>query len=360
MNLGTLCCFDESPQLIDHLSYISHLLGAPMLVSHHSVYETIKKFYPFVDVNLELDWKKLSLESLAQRFDVCIYSGFYSLVNELSPFRAAKAPPLRSIFCPHGNSDKGFQSKIMEWFSKEDICLVYGNRMKDFLKAKGVQDSRNWVTTGNYRFLYYKKYKNHFDKLAHEYIFSKFDAQLPFVLYAPTWKDLEDASSFPAICPYLLKGVGKSWNLIVKLHPLLKSNLLAECVYWEGLFAQNSQTLFLDDFPMIYPLLSKIDLYIGDLSSIGYDFLVYNKPMILLNPHNRKWKGLGTLFELGIELKGCDFPKLLDFIELALSQQVDKECYNIFYTNTFCQKSSLESIRESIFKKLGLFKGDSK
>lgn len=39
---------------------------------------------------------------------------------------------------------------------------------------------------------------------------------------------------------------------------------------------------FIEDFPPIYPLLAQMDLYIGDMSSIGYDFLSFKRPMILL------------------------------------------------------------------------------
>ena len=68
------------------------------------------------------------------------------------------------------------------------------------------------------------------------------------------------------------------------------------------------------------------------------DFLVFEKPMILLNPNQRNWKGLGTLFEIGIELKGNEFSNLKNCIEKALETPLNKELFRLFYSNTFCQK----------------------
>ncbi|NGX47844.1 MAG: hypothetical protein K1000chlam3_01229, partial [Chlamydiae bacterium] len=85
-------------------------------------------------------------------------------------------------------------------------------------------------------------------------------------------------SSFPKIWPLLLKAP-KEFSLFVKLH----SNLYQQ-------FPEEIATLkkegvqLIEDFPPIYPLLAKMDLYIGDMSSIGYDFLAFKRPMILLAP----------------------------------------------------------------------------
>jgi CDP-glycerol glycerophosphotransferase (TagB/SpsB family) len=38
----------------------------------------------------------------------------------------------------------------------------------------------------------------------------------------------------------------------------------------------------LEHFPPIYPLLDRTDAYIGDMSSIGYDFLAYERPLFFL------------------------------------------------------------------------------
>src|SRR5438105_1920604 len=46
--------------------------------------------------------------------------------------------------------------------------------------------------------------------------------------------------------------------------------------------------LFITDFPLIYPLLAKTDIYLGDVSSIGYDFLFFQKPMFFFNPFSSK------------------------------------------------------------------------
>ena len=227
-------------------------------------------------MNLELDWKKLSLESLAQRFDVCIYSGFYSLVNELSPFRTAKAPPLRSIFCPHGNSDKGHFSPFMEGLSDEKWAFVYGKKMVSFLKEKSAHSQlENVFYLGNYRYEYFKKHRGFYQKILNETFLFQNNHQT--LLYAPTWNDNESSSSFDLEVHSLIDSLPPHWNLIIKPHPHIKCEI-----------DNNKENLIvLKDFPPIYPLLDKMDVYLGDMSSIGYDFLTFRRPLFFYPPKNR-------------------------------------------------------------------------
>src|SRR5690606_38510599 len=46
--------------------------------------------------------------------------------------------------------------------------------------------------------------------------------------------------------------------------------------------ADYSQIHFVDGFPLIYPLLKQVDFYLGDYSSIGYDFLYFDRPLFFL------------------------------------------------------------------------------
>ena len=79
---------------------------------------------------------------------------------------------------------------------------------------------------------------------------------------------------------------------------------------------------FIVDFPPIYPLLKAADLYIGDFSSIGYDFLSFNKPMFFLNQTRRDVKkdpGL-FLYQCGIEITPDFYEKIYEIIQKELSQ----------------------------------------
>ena len=46
--------------------------------------------------------------------------------------------------------------------------------------------------------------------------------------------------------------------------------------------ADYSHIHFVDGFPLIYPLLKQVDYYLGDYSSIGYDFLYFDRPLFFL------------------------------------------------------------------------------
>ncbi len=58
--------------------------------------------------------------------------------------------------------------------------------------------------------------------------------------------------------------------------PSLFINALAEGI-------KHKNVVLIEDFPLVYPLLAATDIYLGDVSSIGYDFLMFNRPMFLSN-----------------------------------------------------------------------------
>ena len=72
-----------------------------------------------------------------------------------------------------------------------------------------------------------------------------------------------------------------------------------------------NDTLVLPFYPLIYPLLNRCDLYLGDHSSVGYDVLPFEKPMVFLNPTSRSLSDKSTLlFQCGQTLSLKDFEKL--------------------------------------------------
>ncbi len=124
------------------------------------------------------------------------------------------------------------------------------------------------------------------------------------MLYAPTWQDYEKSSSFMDAIEPLIETLPTNHNLIVKLHPnlLLQEELKMDRILQK--YEDLKNVLFLTEFPAIYPLLNLSDVYIGDMSSIGYDFLEFNRPMFFLNQHSRNPQvdhGL-YLFRCGMEI----------------------------------------------------------
>ncbi|MDN3506128.1 MAG: CDP-glycerol glycerophosphotransferase family protein [Simkaniaceae bacterium] len=245
---------------LDHLAPLCSLMAIPLILSDEKLVAQAKQFYPDLEV-----LHCASPDQIALHFDTLIYSTPRVLFEEVFFFaQEMQKKRIKTIWCPHGNSDKGRHSPFMEALEEEELILTYGPRIEEFLKEKGVDVPTQRV--GNYRLAYFEKHRAFYEKL--------FAPKKNAILYAPTWQDQEQNSSFPDLWPHLLEAPE---NLYVKLHPNLYLQFPEEI---EKLKAAGVQ--FIEDFPPIYPLLAQIDLFIGDLSSIGYDFLAFKKPMILL------------------------------------------------------------------------------
>ena len=72
------------------------------------------------------------------------------------------------------------------------------------------------------------------------------------------------------------------YNMIIKPHRLLFEQRCAKMHQMLERFAKHPQVVFLEEFPLVYPLLAKSAIYLGDYSSVGYDFLFFNRPMFFL------------------------------------------------------------------------------
>ncbi|MBM3199134.1 MAG: hypothetical protein FJZ58_07790 [Chlamydiae bacterium] len=220
---------------------------------------------------------ELSLAYLAE-FDVLFHSGM-CFVTELAPFiKLLYQKSLRFVYCPHGNSDKGHSSKQ---HLEQDVVLFYGEHMRLLLEKTGAsQKIRTLVRTGNLRLAFYQKYRAFYTKILQERVLPHLQAGKQTVLYAPTWQDGENPSSFfqqmKRVCEQL---PGKGFNVLIKLHPLLELFHPAQVAALESYCEQRPDVLLLRDFPVIYPLLEITDLYLGDYSSIGYDYLFFDKPL---------------------------------------------------------------------------------
>jgi CDP-glycerol glycerophosphotransferase (TagB/SpsB family) len=114
----------------------------------------------------------------------------------------------------------------------------------------------------------------------------KFPCPLPtgiHFLYAPTWEDAEQNGTFWQAFPLLAERLPQEYHLLVKLHPNTMRKYAVELEVLMGRYSKRENILFLPDIPPIYPLLKECSAYIGDKSSIGYDFLTFNRPLFFLN-----------------------------------------------------------------------------
>ena len=260
---------------LDHLGPFCSLMGVPLVVTEEELFlqaqlhypELQTRFIPCLDAPFEI----------IKNYDLLFYSISRLLYEDLF-FIAEKTlqKKLRTIWLPHGNSDKGHLSKSMEALKYEDHLLIYGQKMAAFANHPKTSE------VGNFRYHYYLKHRVFYDSLVQQFL----RPAKKTILYAPTWEDGETPSSFFLWTERLIEELPSDCFLMIKLHPNLESD--ARTLHLELKYDNHSRVRFIKRFTPIYPLLEKTDIYLGDMSSIGYDFLTYNRPMFFFNPMNRE------------------------------------------------------------------------
>jgi len=338
---------DQDRQFIDHLAPISQILNIPMVVNDEEIESLIQNYYPKVKViyknSLDLGFY------ITENFEIiytCLPNPIFREIVFAAELMFEKT--LFNVWCPHGNSDKGHQGKYMESLSKERFALVYGQKMIDFLSEKGSFDQLEGVIkTGNYRLNYYNDNKVFYQKKLKELICFKDNKT---ILYAPTWKDDEDSSSFEGAIKQIMKTLPDHLNLLIKPHPnLFSSPELFELFLYQ--FPSKKNVAILPDFPPVYPVLDLVDIYLGDMSSIGYDFLSFKKPMFFLNTNKRnpkEDKGL-YLTQCGTLIEPEDYENIFSIIEKTDPSPFEK-IQNTVYDQVFGEE---EDFKEKVMKIYG-------
>lgn len=336
----------------DHLAVVCILMDIPLIFIDPLDFSVGTRYYPGLKTYL-LDYQELTPEYLIANYDILFMSDLWDkkiFHEKFGPLETKYNKTLRHIHCPHGFSDKGFYLKKC---ANEDIVLLYGQNMIDQLKHHEVfEQLSHYVITGNYRYTYFKQHLEFYDGIVEKEVLCKFAKKLPVILYAPTWLDVEESTTFFDAYSYILGNLPDEYNLIVKLHPRLELDDTANYYHIIGKFENKPNVLFLKDFSLVYPLLAHTDIYVGDMSSIGYDFLPFNKPMFFLNKQRRDPKtdrGL-YLFRCGVDMKPDAYPLMYKFIETHL--QGDQERFSAVrkevYDYTFGQERSFSDIKSEI------------
>lgn len=325
--------FDASTHYIDHLAPFCALLNCPLVVYDPVVEELAARYYPQLQILRAPNPVGIG-EWLSERFSRIVSCWPTAILrNALGPFS------FKPLWLPHGNSDKGQILPYFEALQEESAILVYGQKMADFMRS-GNLPSERIAKVGAFRKLYYERERSFYDALDLGVSFS--DPTLPMVLYAPTWDDVEKNSSFWQAFQILSETLPSSINLLVKPHP---NTICLDAPRIEMLIGKHSRgnLQFLLDFPPIYPLLARTSALLGDRSSIGYDYLHFNRPMLFLDPHDSP---------KGRDLVACGVPVRPEEVfqrdwhenSAKLSQERSKMASYTF------EKLTLEDLRANLLK----------
>jgi hypothetical protein len=246
------------------------------------------RYYPEVHIRYWPDFE-FRLKELGDEFDV-LFDCSYWKPGQKDIFQLHSKKEMQVVFCPHGQSDKGYHSTFLAPYAFQETVLLYGDLMKEMLVDLELWDAiPRSAVVGNFRRCYYLKNRERLLKLAQEEIFSKLNRANRTLFFAPTWNDFEQSGTFFEFGEKLLNELPSDWNLVIKLHSDLAYHDPIRYHRFSMIEEKRPNFLIVEDFPLIYPILEMIDVYLGDYSSIGYDLLSFQKPMFFLQkPHLTK------------------------------------------------------------------------
>lgn len=326
---------------IDHLVPLCQILEIPLLVTDPLMKEAIEWYYPPMELQLATP-EDYCLDVALAGYDFFVYAEYFRKGHGAFQFSDyGTRHRARSIYTLHGNSDKWRDIYWIEKLLDEDIVLLYGPQMIDYMHEKGV--AKPVIPCGNYRLAYYKQQAPFLDG----------KVCLPekemTILYAPTWASpnrltemRSDFSSCFEAHRHIFENIPENVQLLVKLHPHMSYQAPDEI---ERIKETYPHLWFLDQSPLIYPLLNQVDVYLGDHSSIGYDFLYFNRPLFFLN--NRKPT---YLHRCGVSIEEKAFPFVYEIIEESLEKDQQKfaKLREEAYAYAFGEEKTIEQLKQEV------------
>lgn len=332
---------------LDHIAPLCAVMQIPLLCDNLWMQTLAELYYPSLSVILD-EGKGYCLDETLKNYDVLFTvnpsrkaNGSFQFFDYLYRGKA------RSVCSFHGQSDKKQTLFWLEQFADEDIVLAYGPYMMDFFQDKGVLARIPQVIhCGNYRYEYYKKHQPFFDALVAPHLFPENGKKT--LLYAPTWTHPNQKSEwrieyscFFQAYRFVLDTIPDDYQVLVKLHPLLVHYYPNEVETLIATYETNEKIRFLNDIPLVYPILAKADLYLGDFSSVGYDFLAFNRPLFFLSEEKQ---GL-HLYKAGTSLDSQRYGALYSQLEKKDDKRSQRE---EMYAYAFGETKELSVLKSEI------------
>ena len=258
MNKTAALLFGKDTHHVDHLAPFCSLFELPLFFTDETLFHLARNQYENLTAYLEPSTSVCM--SIAKHFDQLITTLPKALVAPLFLVeQTVLQKKLATFWLPHGASDK----KNLAALEEEDHLLVYGEKMKRLLPEK-VQHKTTLI--GNFRYRYFLQHAPFYETLLQNtFIFGKEN-----YLFAPSWEEKE----IPFWVESLIERKPEHVHLFLKLHP---NTTISEVL--QEKYRAHKKVTFMDTFTPIYPLLSKMDRLFTDISSIGYDFLTFDRPI---------------------------------------------------------------------------------
>jgi hypothetical protein len=272
------------PHHVEHLAPWCELLDMPLLVAEAPSLDAIAADYPGVRFErmpgvVLPDRLDAFAQTIALRAPRAVfYSELFSRWLLRGMFGQRRGA-LRVVYVPHGYSEK--RQRWARGTAYQDVAVLYGQAAYDQLVAFGVEgELRHWLYAGNLRSAYHARHAAFF-RARREALGVGARAPGRTLLYAPTWEDAIGSSSFFDAFAAFVDGLPSGWRLVVKLHPHLERR--ADAIEALAARCRGRDVLLVRAQALCYPFLDVADAYVGDMSSLAYDYLAFNRPMFFTN-----------------------------------------------------------------------------
>ena len=269
---------------VEHLAPWCELLRMPLLVTDNGRLDAVAQAYPGLVVEKALgiampDGLPALGRLIAERSPRAIfYSDLFGRKALRALFGGRRDAP-RIVYVPHG-----FSEKRQTWAAgtaQQDVAVLYGQYAFDQLVSLGVAGYlHHFVVSGNVRAGYHRRHAAYF-RAQVDSLGLGGPRPARTLVYAPTWQDAIVSSSYFQAFASFATHLPSGWRLIVKLHPHLERK--AAAIDALAAIARGRDVHLVRANPLCYPFLDLADAYVGDMSSLAYDFLAYDRPMFFTN-----------------------------------------------------------------------------
>ena len=274
----TVVSYFNDPETPHHLERVRLAYGAPPMVYRRLERSPITRALQR-GLRVFGMFKDLVMRDNARELDS--YDAVFAVEDTVATLRKLGAPHPRLIYCPHGAGDRarGFVPSIRNF----DYVLLAGPKTAERMLAKGYIHPDGYALTGSV-------------KLETTARISKttnlpFKTRQPVVLYN-AHKDRK-LSSWRRFIEPMLDGFGQdsSLNLIVAPHvKMFRRRREAVREHWRQRSTPNVVIDPASDRLLDTSYSEAADIYVGDVSSQIYEFMIRPRPCVFLNAHRLKWR----------------------------------------------------------------------
>ena len=273
------------PHHVEHLAPWCEIMGVPMLLADSPGLFAATRCYPGLDVAWAHGVRMPAgrdpfARAIRERRPGVVYCSDLFDRPVLRDMLGGGGDAPRVVYVPHG-----FSEKRQDWAratALQDVAVLYGRHAFDQLDAWGVAgELHRYLLSGNVRRAYYRRhaawFEGELDRLG-----IAGDHPGRTLLYAPTWNDAIGSSSFFGAFAAIARRIPADWRLVVKLHP--HSERFAATIDEIVHLCRGRDLHVVRNSPLTFPLLDLADAYVGDMSSLAYDYLACGRPMFFTNP----------------------------------------------------------------------------